>query len=285
MASIRKRGETFHITVSLGVDENYRQIRKFTTFTPPHGLTEKQAKKAAQEYARVFELNCRGLTAYDENMTLTELCGWYFENIAPNRLRAGTLESNRRLINNYILPKLGHKKLKELKPAILAPHFTELRKSGRHDIKYRVRPDYDLKEAIRAMGHTLSSFADGAMGCNELRYIIRGKNIRRATGERVTDKLRVPFDTLFEAIRENTALSPNTVKHVQLVLNAVFNAAVKAEIITSNPLINVDLPKVGELDRPVLTPEQAQLFLANLSKIDHVSAKALLITQLFTAHI
>ncbi|MDR1066716.1 MAG: hypothetical protein LBL35_04705 [Clostridiales bacterium] len=72
MASIRRRGETYHITVSLGVDDNYKQIRKFTTFTPPHGLTEKQGLKAAQEYARVFELNCRGLTSFDENMTLSE---------------------------------------------------------------------------------------------------------------------------------------------------------------------------------------------------------------------
>jgi hypothetical protein len=54
MASIRKRGATHQITVSLGVKEDGTQNRKMTTFVPPYGLTEKQGLKAAQEYARVF---------------------------------------------------------------------------------------------------------------------------------------------------------------------------------------------------------------------------------------
>jgi hypothetical protein len=135
MASIRRRGETYHITVSLGVDENYKQIRKFTTFTPPHGLTEKQGARAAQEYARTFELNCRGLTSFDENMLLSELCDWYFENVAPKRTRERTIEGNQFRLNRYVLPKLGQKKLKELKPAMLAAHFTELQKNGGYGVK------------------------------------------------------------------------------------------------------------------------------------------------------
>ena len=121
-------------------------------------MTEKQGKKAAAEYARVFELNCKGLTAYDENLTLSELCDWYFKNVAPNRTRDRTIEGNQFRLNSYVLPKLGHKKLKELKPAMLAAHFTELQKSGGYGIKYRVRADYDLKAAIHATGNSYRSF-------------------------------------------------------------------------------------------------------------------------------
>jgi integrase len=282
MASIRKRGETYHITVSLGVDKNYRQIRKFTTFTPPHGLTEKQSKKAAREYARVFELNCKGLTAYDENMTLSELCGWYFKNIAPNRTRERTTEGNQFRLGRYVLPKLGQKKLKELKPAMLAAHFMELQKSGGYGVKYRIRPDYDLKAAIHAMGHSYRSFAGGDWDCSHLTSVIHGSGIRRETGERVTNRLGVPFETVFEVIQENTALAPLTVKGAQSALNTIFNAAVKAEILVSNPLANVDMPKIGEVDRPALNTEQARIFLANLSAIEHIGVRAILITELFT---
>jgi integrase len=282
MASIRKRGETYHITVSLGVDENYKQVRKFTTFEPPHDLTEKQGKKAAQEYARVFELNCKGLTAYDENMTLCELCEWYFKNVAPNRTRERTIEGNQFRLNRYVFPNLGQKKLKELKPAMLAAHFTKIQKSGGSGIKYRVRDDYDLKAEIHARGESYRSFVGGDWDSSHLTAIVHGSGIRRATGERITERLGVPFETVFEVIQENAALAPNTVKGAQSALNTIFNAAVKAEIMTANPLAYVDMPKIGEIDRPALTTEQARVFLANLSNIEHIGVRAILITELFT---
>jgi len=281
MASIRKRGETYHITVSLGVDENYKQVRKFTTFTPTHGLTEKQCKKEAQEYARVFELNCKGLTAYDENMTLSELCEWYFKNVAPNRTRERTIEGNQFKISRYVLPKLGQKKLKEFKPAMLAAHFAKIQKSGGYGVKYRVRGDYDLKAAIHAAGHSYRSFVGGGWDCSHLTSVVHGSGIWYATGERIAERLGIPFDTAFEVIKENAPLSPNTVKSVQSSLNTIFVAAVKAEIITANPLQNVDMPKIGEIDRPALTTEQARVFLVNLSNVEHLGVKGLLITGLF----
>ena len=281
MASIRKRGKTYHITVSLGVGENYKQTRKFTTFTPPHGLTEKQGKKAAEDYARIFELNCTNLTAYDENMLLSDLCEWYFENVAPNRTRERSIEDNCFRLNRYVLPKLGQKKLKELKPAMLAAYFTELQKSGGYGVKYRVRADYDLKAAIHAAGHSYRSFYANGWEHTHLLRVVNGSGIRRETGEPITHKLGVPFDTVFEVIQKNAALAPNTVKGVQSALNTIFNAAVKAEILTSNPLANVDMPTVGDIDRPALTPEQARVFLTNLSNIEHIGAKAILITGLF----
>jgi hypothetical protein len=80
-------------------------------------------------------------------MTLLELCDWYFKTIQR------TIEGNQWRLSRYVLPKLGQKKLKELKPAMLAAHFAELQKNGGYGIKYRLRPDYDLKAAIHAMGH------------------------------------------------------------------------------------------------------------------------------------
>jgi hypothetical protein len=51
MASIRKRGDTFQITVSMGVGVDGLQIRKFDTFTPPKDINPKKARKLAEEHA------------------------------------------------------------------------------------------------------------------------------------------------------------------------------------------------------------------------------------------
>ena len=51
MATINKRGNTFQIVVSLGLDVNGKKIRKTTTYKPPENTTPKKAEKLAQEFA------------------------------------------------------------------------------------------------------------------------------------------------------------------------------------------------------------------------------------------
>ena len=55
MPSIKKRGNSYRIMVSLGYGMDGRQIRKNTTFTPPEDVTEGKALKLATAYAYEFE--------------------------------------------------------------------------------------------------------------------------------------------------------------------------------------------------------------------------------------
>ena len=55
MASIRKRKDTYQITVSLGYDIYGKKILETTTFVPDHTLTPKQQEKAAIAFAYEFE--------------------------------------------------------------------------------------------------------------------------------------------------------------------------------------------------------------------------------------
>ena len=55
MASIRKRGNTYQITVHLGRDAAGKQIIETTTFVPDPNKTLKQNEKALQKFALDFE--------------------------------------------------------------------------------------------------------------------------------------------------------------------------------------------------------------------------------------
>lgn len=46
MATVEKRGSGYRITVSAGYDMQGRQIKKRMTWTPAHGMTEKQIERA-----------------------------------------------------------------------------------------------------------------------------------------------------------------------------------------------------------------------------------------------
>lgn len=60
MPSIKKRGDTYRIMVSLGYGMDGKQIRKTTTYRPPADVTEGKAEKLATAFAYEFEKHCQG---------------------------------------------------------------------------------------------------------------------------------------------------------------------------------------------------------------------------------
>ena len=55
MATIKKRGKSYFITVSNGYDIAGKQIRKTATYTPDTSLTPRQQEKALQAFVFDFE--------------------------------------------------------------------------------------------------------------------------------------------------------------------------------------------------------------------------------------
>ena len=65
MASIRKRGSSYLIVVSMGYDYNGKRIRpQQKTVHPPEELTPRQVEKWLNEQAVLFERECRQECAY-----------------------------------------------------------------------------------------------------------------------------------------------------------------------------------------------------------------------------
>lgn len=78
MASIRKRGSSYLLVVSMGYDYEGNRIRpKQKTVHPPEGLTPKQREKWLKEQAVLFERECRSLPQeeVDRSITLAEVHG------------------------------------------------------------------------------------------------------------------------------------------------------------------------------------------------------------------
>ena len=74
MASIRKRGSSYLLVVSMGYDYKGNRIKpKQKTVHPPEGLTPKQKEKWLNEQAVLFERECKGLPQeVDRSITLAK---------------------------------------------------------------------------------------------------------------------------------------------------------------------------------------------------------------------
>lgn len=135
MASIRKRGKGYQITVSNGRDVHGRQIIETATFTPDPDKTDKQNEKALERFVIEFEDKVKSGKYLDgEKITFGDFSSKWLGEYADIQLEATTTSIYRILLNTHILPAIGHLKLSRVQPAHLNKLYTDMltsRKDGK----------------------------------------------------------------------------------------------------------------------------------------------------------
>ncbi len=275
MASIRKRGDTFTISVSLGYDVSGKQIRKFTTYIPPADVTAGKAEKLAREYAVLWENKIRGHISLDENRTLAELLEWYNEVIAPSVLKESVRENNRSFLAAYVLPSLGHIKLKNITPQRLDNFFSEMRASG------RVKVYYKLKDAHALDGNKKKLSQAGIVSCATPARLAKGYTVEKDTAEKIAKFIGKKFDDVFVIDEHDKALSPATVHRCRKTLSAIFSAAVRKEIMTRNPVSKTTPITIPYRAGAFLDEQQAAALLKALEPCDF-QFRVMITTLIFT---
>ena len=131
MASIRKRGKNYQITVSCGYDIYGKKLIETASFTPDPTRTEKQQERDLQEFARKFEDEVKnGLAQDGRKITFKAFSERWLAEYAANNLQPGTVTKYTQELESKIYPAIGHLKLADLKPGILNSFFAGLAKDG-----------------------------------------------------------------------------------------------------------------------------------------------------------
>lgn len=131
MASIRKRGKSYQITVSNGRDIHDKQILETTTWTPDPNKTEKQNQKALERFAMDFEDKVKsGKYLKGEKMTYQEYSTLWLSEYAEKQMERTSIERCENSLNNIILPAIGHLKLSEIQPLHLTRLYSDLAETG-----------------------------------------------------------------------------------------------------------------------------------------------------------
>lgn len=135
MASIRKRGNTYQITVSNGRKSDGSQILETTTFTPSPDKTDKQNQKALEVFVVKFEEQVKSGKYLDgEKITFSDFSDRYLEEYAIQHLDPNTLAQYTTLLRLHINPVIGNLKLAKVQPRNLNTLYNQLlkeRKDGR----------------------------------------------------------------------------------------------------------------------------------------------------------
>lgn len=133
MASVRKRGNTYQITVSDGYFLDGRKRTRTATFTPDPDRTDRQNERELQYFIADFERAVKAGAYYEgEKMTFKELVSEW-ERIHGQILERKTLESYQQILNTHILPEFGSFRVSRIKTIHLNRLYEKLsqeRKDG-----------------------------------------------------------------------------------------------------------------------------------------------------------
>ena len=113
-----KKGEiiSYRIRVSRGYNAEGNRLKPyFMTYIPEKGMSKRQIDAEVNRQAVLFEEKCKGGEVADCNMKLRDFIPQYLDTVSVT-MSPTTLHFYKQVINNHILPKLGGKKLTDIKP-------------------------------------------------------------------------------------------------------------------------------------------------------------------------
>lgn len=278
MPSIKKRGDTYRIMVSLGYGMDGKQIRKTTTYRPPADVTEGKAEKLATAFAYEFEKHCQGMTSLDENIRFKDLYDWYFEQIAPHKLKENTIYNNRRILELYVLPYIGHLKLKDINTARIDALFNKLHQCGARTERYLL-----TDVGVVANGTRRPIFRKSGVTMETMRRMAEGTPVTKDTALKICEATGRRLGDCFRKVQEDHGLTEGTVKRIRTALSPIFSTAVKKELLLKNPVTNATNPKDAEVEEhPFLDAGQCRELLRLADDFTNPQIPRIIRTLLYT---
>ena len=130
MASIRKRGNSYQITISNGRDIYGNQIFERVTWKPDPNRTEKQNERELARFSLEFEEKVKNGKYLDgEKVTFQDFAEKWLEEYAKIQLEPTTVDLYTNFLYTHILPAIGHLKLARVQPAHLNKLYTDMLQS------------------------------------------------------------------------------------------------------------------------------------------------------------
>lgn len=131
MASIRQRGDTYQITVSLGRDPQGKKITETCTYKP-QATTPKAIEKELRAYADEFERRVlEGKYLDGDKMTFTDFVDRWRVDWAERNVTQSTLESYTSILERRAYPSIGNMRLSKINALHIQRIMTDMEREGR----------------------------------------------------------------------------------------------------------------------------------------------------------
>lgn len=256
MATAKKRGDSYSISASCGYAGGKR-VRRYMTWTPEPGMTEKQIEKELNRQCVLFEEKTKAGVTQDGRITFHDYAEKYMREYAAISLKARTCSSYAGRLPR-INQAIGHIKLKDLRVGHLNTFYANLMEEGikkSHDIAV----SSTLNEKCKARKLTNAQLSEmSGVSTATMSAARRGKPIYFVSAEKIAKALNLDPKRLFKITTPDRSLSPSTVRTYHRCVSSILGRAVEEEYIQYNPATKALLPRLEQKEAPYLQEDEAR---------------------------
>lgn len=131
MASVRKRGDTYQIRVSVGYDVRGNQVTRTKTWKPEPGMTKREIKNELNRQVVMFEQEvCNGMVG-SSNIKFEEFAEDWLRNQAKVTLKKSTFELMLRM-RKRVYKAFGHIRVDKITRSMVQRFIDDLRANGKN---------------------------------------------------------------------------------------------------------------------------------------------------------
>lgn len=280
MATITKQGKGYKITVSQGYDYNGKRIRKYMTWVPEPGMSERQIKKELDRQAVLFEEKVLSGTTANGNMRFADFADKFMQEYAQLYLKpktVATYKENLQRINQAI----GHIRLCDLRTGHINSFYQNLQEKG---IRNRTTGvcKIDLKEWIGTQRGALTAFSRKAgVSRATIKQALEGQPINQQSADAIAQAVGMKTTRAFALTTHSDPLAPASVISYHRTLSSVLSHAVKWGYIQINPADAAEKPSLGTHEAAYLEEDDARRLL-ELLQAEHIRWRAIITFDLMS---
>lgn len=257
MATVRKRGKSYHIRVYLGYKITGTQNEYSMTWTPPSGMTARQAEKEAQIQGALFEDKVRSGLSCNGQMLLADFAEVWFRNHVEPTLRPRTVQRYRELWDTRTVNELGHFSLEKLRPVHILEFYRKLGDNEPANARYCSKTDF--RKIIKEKQLTQKEFAEHcSISMTTMASAWAKKPILRSSAEKISVGLGLKLEDLFDPQIPEKRLSSSTVRRYHSLIHKMLADAVQWGYILYNPADRIVPPKNAKTEIEYLDDQQAK---------------------------
>lgn len=250
-----KKGTTYRLIVSQGMDARGVQVRKSKTWKPPRGLKpEKWDIEAEKELAR-FEVEIE--TGYNvSKITFSKYVIHYIDLLEVKGVKPQTIENLKDDLGLFI-ERYGYKDIKKITAKDLTDYAKLLQAPGARviDPKYNPLPLFFTLNQGRTLDEIAARYNIAWITAKNL---FSGGACKQIIAERIESK---EGQRLFERTERRGRLEPSVIKKRFCVVKRVLKQAAAERIILHNPAEAVPLPQVRTEKKEPIEREELKRFL------------------------
>lgn len=265
MATIKKQGRGYQITVSTGYDAQGRRHRQYLTWVPSPGMTERQIERELARQAALFEERVRNGAAVDAGIRFSDFAEKFMTEYAELHLKPKTVHGYRRNLER-INQAIGHIRLNKLRTAHINAFYRNLQEEGVRE-QTTATARVDLAARIGDGRGSLTAFAARAgLGRSTVRQAMEGKPVSLETAQAIAGALGMKTAAAFSVTARQEPLAPATVMAYHRLLSSILTKAVKWGYLLTNPAANAEKPKQVRHEADYLDEKDARRLLEALQQ-------------------